>query len=249
MTSPGVDETRDAIASATHLQAGRSKTNSPRSCCPYTFLHWARRIPLVRSDHLDSAPVFDSTLLQLAQHTSAASLAPNNMTGEAPKQHPMFDVLYDVRDKIDRVKALEAEKQRTAASFDAAQQNLKDIKSRGQSPTDDDIDRVHQAMMNRVRRALGPCASICRFTQAQQSQRQSALTDTPLVQTQTRLEQMAIMQEIGASSETIFQLREDYQAYCNHVRTGMKPGEKAPPMASEVLKEIAEVMDVLKTEA
>ncbi|KAF4312864.1 hypothetical protein GTA08_BOTSDO12025 [Botryosphaeria dothidea] len=138
------------------------------------------------------------------------------MTGESPQQHPMFDVIYDVRDKIDRVKALEAEKQRTAASFDAAQQNLKEIKSRGQSPTADDIDRVHQAMRSR---------------------------------TQTRLEQMTIMQEIGTSSETIFQLRDDYQAYCRSMRSSMKQGEKSPPMASEVLKEIAEVMDVLKTEA
>lgn len=77
----------------------------------------------------------------------------------------------------------------------------------------------------------------------------SPLSLTFRFQTQTRLEQMTIMQEIGTSSETIFQLRDDYQAYCRSMRSSMKQGEKSPPMASEVLKEIAEVMDVLKTEA
>ncbi|GME23631.1 hypothetical protein GTA08_BOTSDO12025 [Neofusicoccum parvum] len=130
-------------------------------------------------------------------------------------QHPMFDVIYEVRDRIDRVKALEAEKQRDAAAFDDAQQNLKDIKSRGDAPSSDDIERVHQAMSSR---------------------------------TNTRLEIMTIMQDIGDKSELIFQLRDDYEAYCKALRKAMKPGEKPPPMASDVLKEIAEVMDLLKTD-
>ncbi|KAF9636317.1 hypothetical protein BFW01_g7212 [Lasiodiplodia theobromae] len=127
----------------------------------------------------------------------------------------MYDVIFDVRTKIDRVRALEADKQRTSASYDAAQQNLKDVKSRGDTPTDDDIERVHKAMMER---------------------------------TQTRLEIMSIMQEIGNESDTIFQLRDDYERYCNSVQKSMKPGQKPPPLASQVLKEIADVMSLLKTD-
>ncbi|KAL0256662.1 hypothetical protein SLS55_009058 [Diplodia seriata] len=129
--------------------------------------------------------------------------------------HPMFDVMFDVRSKMDRVRALEADKQRTSAEFDAAQQNLQDVKSRGEDPTDADIERVHKAMMDR---------------------------------TKTRLAIMSIMQDIGNQSDTIFMLRDDYEKYCNEVRKSMKPGDKPPPMASQVMKEIAEVMDLLKTD-
>lgn len=62
----------------------------------------------------------------------------------------MFDVLYDVRDKIDRVKALEADKARTASQYDEAQKVLRDKKTAGVPPSDEDMERVHDAMATRV---------------------------------------------------------------------------------------------------
>ena len=59
---------------------------------------------------------------------------------------------------------------------------------------------------------------------------------------------MTIMSEIGDCSEQIFRLRDDYEAYCEGLRRSLQPGEKAPPLASQVLGEIAEVMDLLKSE-
>ena len=62
----------------------------------------------------------------------------------------MFAVLYAVRDKIDRVKALEADKARTASAYDAAQQTLRSKQAAGIAPSDDDMERVHKAMSSRV---------------------------------------------------------------------------------------------------
>lgn len=59
---------------------------------------------------------------------------------------------------------------------------------------------------------------------------------------------MTIMQEIGASSEQIFSLRDNYEAYCAGLRKTLKPGDKPPPLASQVLGEIAEVMNLLKSD-